>query len=89
MPPTTLEIEVLPFIAMTWWTYFFWWQKPVNVLLPTKVHVLKIEEATIMQLAEETCHPRQAPAWWRPVVREIHGRGWDFYWFEKPLDGRT
>jgi Heterokaryon incompatibility protein (HET) len=25
----------VPFIATTWWTYFFWWQKPVNILLAT------------------------------------------------------
>ncbi|KAJ9604665.1 hypothetical protein H2200_010779 [Cladophialophora chaetospira] len=89
MPLTTLEIEVLPFIATTWWTYLFWWQKPVNILLPTKVHVLKLEEATLIDLARETCHPEQGPAWWRPVPREIHERGWDFYWFEKPLDTNT
>ena len=89
MPLTTLEIEVLPFIATTWWTYLFWWQKPVNILLPTKVHVLKIEEATLMELVIGTCHPEEGPKWWRPVTREIHERGWDFYWFERPLDLRS
>jgi hypothetical protein len=85
LPLTTLELEVLPFIATTWWTYFFWWRKPVNILLPTTVHVSHLPPVVLTQLANETCHPHRPLPWWRPVTGEIHERGWDFYWFEKPL----
>jgi hypothetical protein len=86
LPLTTLELEVLPFIATTWWTYFFWWDKPVNILLPTEVHVHHLAPSVLERLASSTSFPHPSAPWWRPGPKETHERGWDFYWFEKPLD---
>ena len=85
LPLTTLELEVVPFIATTWWTYYFWWNKPVNILMPTLVPVNSLSSSILRQLAEDTCHPEQLCPWWRPTTGETHAWGWDFYWFEKPL----
>ena len=85
LPLTTLELEVLPFIATTWWTYYFWWRKPVNILLPTLVSVSHLTQQTLEQMARETCHPDSRTPWWRPAHKEVHDRRWDFYWFERPF----
>ena len=86
LPFTTLELEVLPFIFMTWFTYWFWWHKPFNVLTFTKIEVECLTPDSLCQLATATCNPEEKPYWWRPVPKEVHKRGWDFYCFERPLD---
>jgi len=84
LPLTTLEIEVVAFVGATWLIYLFWWKKPFDVETCTIIHVQRILPRHLRRLAVETCSPEKEPSWWRPVVKEVHPRGWDFYWFEKP-----
>ena len=86
LPLSTLETEVLPFIGATWWTYYFWWKKPVNIQTYTTVTVENLTPEILDALAKATCNPAESAVWWRPAVREIHRLSWDFYWFERPMD---
>jgi hypothetical protein len=86
LPLVTLEIETIPFICTTWWTYYFWWQKPVNITVATRVEVERIPDEALDRLARDTCRPQSSAPVWRPAPRELHARGWDFYWYEKPMD---
>lgn len=86
LPLVTLEIEVIPFICTTWWTYYFWWNKPMNVTMSSRVEVDQISEDALERLAKDTCKPEEPVPAWRPAPRELHARGWDFYFYEKPMD---
>jgi hypothetical protein len=86
LPLVTLEIEVIPFICTTWWTYYFWWEKPMNITTASRVEVDRISDDALDRMAKETCKPDQPPPLWRPAPREMHARGWDFYFYEKPMD---
>ncbi|KAK0334473.1 hypothetical protein LTR91_007237 [Friedmanniomyces endolithicus] len=81
---TTLEILLLPYVAVTWMIYFFWWTKPLRIESYTKIPVESLPDAKLIQLAEATLPVDQVPHWWRPVPLEMHDRAWEFWWMEKP-----
>ncbi|KAH7269122.1 uncharacterized protein BKA55DRAFT_682213 [Fusarium redolens] len=86
---TTLEVETIPLIFATWWAYFFWWKKPVNIQCRTLVQCEELEPNTLADIAHELSKPANCDSnsyWWRPVPRELHQVGWDFYWFESRLE---
>jgi hypothetical protein len=89
LPLTTLEIEVVPFVAATWLIYLFWWKKPFDIETYTVIHVERLLPEDLRSLAEDTCSPRKAHEWWRPAPKEIHDLSWDFYWFEKTMNMKT
>lgn len=89
LPLTTLEIGTLPFIGCTWLTYFFWWNKVVDLETSTTIYTSALSNDTLRRLVEATCYDKKSGSWYRPAVKEIHSRGWDFYWFEKSTDMKT
>ncbi|KAI4114677.1 MAG: hypothetical protein LQ345_004587 [Seirophora villosa] len=89
LPLTTLEIGTLPFIGCTWLTYFFWWDKAVDMETSTVIYTPGISKENLRRLAEATCFSKKSGSWYRPAVKEIHSRGWDFYWFERSADMKT
>ncbi|KAI4287570.1 MAG: hypothetical protein L6R35_003175 [Caloplaca aegaea] len=89
LPLTTLEIGTLPFIGCTWLTYYFWWAKAVDMETSTIVYAPSISKDDLRRLAEATCFAKKSGNWYRPAVKEIHSRGWDFYWFGKSTDMKT
>ncbi|KAL8936055.1 MAG: hypothetical protein Q9216_005131 [Gyalolechia sp. 2 TL-2023] len=89
LPLTTLEIGTLPFIGCTWLTYFFWWNKVVDLETGTTIYTPGLSKENLRRLAEATCFSTKSGSWYRPAVKEIHSKGWDFYWFEKSTDMRT
>jgi len=84
LPLTTLEIELLPYVAITWMVYIFWWKKPLQVATYTLIEVAQMTVSDLVRLSEATCPVDRAPYWWRPVPVELHARGWEFFWMEKP-----
>ncbi|KAL8649212.1 MAG: hypothetical protein Q9210_004535 [Variospora velana] len=89
LPLTTLEIGTLPFIGCTWLTYYFWWAKAVDMETSTLIYTPGISKDDLRRLAEATCFAKKSGSWYRPALKEIHSRGWDFYWFEKSTDMKT
>lgn len=89
LPLTTLEVATVPFIGCTWLTYFFWWQKPMDLETSTTIHVPRLLPSDLCNLARNTCFFNKGASWYRPVVKETHSSGWDFYWWEKPMNLRT
>ena len=83
---TTLEVELLPYVVVTWMIYLFWWNKPLQLETYTTISVQALSIPTLIWLAEATLPIRTKPLWWRPVPFELHERGWEFYWMEKPWD---
>ncbi|KAL8998553.1 MAG: hypothetical protein Q9169_002393 [Polycauliona sp. 2 TL-2023] len=89
LPLTTFEIGTLPFIGCTWLTYFFWWNKVVDLETSTVIYTPDLSKENLRRLAEATCFGKKSGSWYRPAVKEIHSKGWDFYFFEKSTDMRT
>ncbi|KAL9596524.1 MAG: hypothetical protein Q9219_005745 [cf. Caloplaca sp. 3 TL-2023] len=89
LPLTTLEIGTLPFIGCTWLTYFFWWNKVVDLETSTTIYTSGLSTENLRRLAEATCFAKKSGSWYRPAVKETHSKGWDFYWFEKSTDFRS
>ncbi len=83
---TTLKILLLPYVAVTWMIYFFWWTKPLRMESYTKIPVESLPDAKLIQLAKATLPVDEVPNWWRPVPLEMHDRAWEFWWMEKPWD---
>lgn len=89
LPLTTLEIGTLPFIGCTWLSYLFWWDKVVDLETSTTIYTSGLSNGNLRCLAEATCFGRKSGNWYRPAVKEIHSKGWDFYWFEKSTNLKT
>lgn len=89
LPLTTFEVATIPFVGCTWLTYFFWWDKPMDMDTCTIIHVPKLHPDDLRTLAKSTCFPEKGATWYRPVVREVHNSGWDFYWWENLMSFRT
>jgi len=83
---TTLELDLLPYVVLTWVFYLFWWSKPLQLSTYTEVSVQNLATASLISLAEATLPVRKEPYCWRPVPTELHARGWEFCWMDKPWD---
>lgn len=84
LPITTLELATVAFIGCTWATYFFWWQKPMEVDTFTTIPVPQMSIEQLCNLASSTCFSGGQTHWYRPPPPElIHG--WDWFWWQKPM----
>ncbi|KAI0100938.1 hypothetical protein GGR51DRAFT_531437 [Nemania sp. FL0031] len=88
LPLTTLEVELVPFIFVTWIIYFWWWKKPMELQTITEVHIDNLLPNEITQMARATCCFDANSPWWRPMPQEMHPLGWDYFWMTKPVDMR-
>ena len=86
LPVTTFEVATVPFIGITWVTYYFWWEKPVDMETYTTIQVPSLPTDDLCRLAQATCFYKSPGSWYRPALKETSNTGWDFYWFEKSMD---
>ncbi|KAL9608538.1 MAG: hypothetical protein Q9167_006631 [Letrouitia subvulpina] len=88
LPLTTFEVATIPFIGITWVTYYLWWDKPVDMETFTTIHLPSLPTEDLCRMAQDTCFSKASGSWYRPALKETSTRGWDFYWFEKSMDFR-
>lgn len=85
LPLTTLELVVVAFIFCTGLMYFFWWDKPMDLEQHTIIPDAQLTPSHLCRLAQAICVRHKVSEWYRPPPREAHHRGWDWFWFEKPM----
>lgn len=89
LPITTLEVELFPYVAVTWLIYFWWWKKPMQLTTATLVPTKNLTPQLLIEIAETTCCFDKAPPWFRPMPQEMHPWGWDYYWMTKRIEIRN
>ncbi|KAK0612084.1 hypothetical protein B0T14DRAFT_571918 [Immersiella caudata] len=88
LPLTTLEIELVPFVGVTWLVYWWWWHKPMELQTYTVVPVSDLTPEDLERMARATCCFDRAPPWWRPLPQEMHPWRLDYFWMTKPVNMR-
>jgi hypothetical protein len=86
LPISTLELATVAFISCTGLMYFFWWDKPMGLETHTTVLIPPLTGGQLCRLARNTCFGAGVRSqWYRPPPKEGHEYGWDWFWFEKPM----